>query len=376
MRVLVDGGNSGSDGYLRYLGGILSAGALDGVTVLLVCSPTIERALGQLDPQVTVRSAAQLDDPRRRVRLSWWRSCWPRLVEEFRPDVVLHPAGFLRGRVRHAPPRVAVHHNMAPFTSHVYRQYGFSRFSVELALTRARLIRSFHRAEGVVFLADHARRAVSRQAPRIARTTVVPNAAPAGFLGLTPHWPGPLPSPVTILTVSSLHLFKHQWNVVDAVHLLRGELGMDLRIHFVGGGEPRARVRLVERIGELQAEQWAMLGEDPAGSMLRRYTAADVFVFPSSAEAWPITLAEAMACGLPIACSDRMVMPDILRDAGVYFDPESPTSISTALRALLLDDELRAASAHRAHGYAQAFTWQRSAAGLVAFLRTVSGVTL
>ena len=31
MRVLVDGGNSGSGGYLRYLSGILGSGALDGV---------------------------------------------------------------------------------------------------------------------------------------------------------------------------------------------------------------------------------------------------------------------------------------------------------------------------------------------------------
>ena len=49
---------------------------------------------------------------------------------------------------------------------------------------------------------------------------------------------------------------------------------------------------------------------------------ANLFVFASSCENMPNTLVEAMAIGLPIACSDRGPMPEVLRDGGVYFDPE------------------------------------------------------
>jgi glycosyltransferase involved in cell wall biosynthesis len=371
MRVLVDGGNSGSGGYLRYLSGILGSGALDGVEVLLVCSPGIAAAVGPLDPQVTVRVEPQLDDPRRWTRLAWWRRSWPRVVAGFRPDIVWHPAGLMRGRSGTLP-RVAVHHFMAPFASASYRLYGFSRFSLQLLLTRARLIRSFQRADGVVFLAEYTCRVVSTQARRVVRSTVVPNAVSAPFLAAPLRDAAALSSPVRLLCVSTLYLFKHQWHVVDAVTQLRAELGLDLRVEFVGGGEPRARTKLTRRIDDLGAGAYATLSEVPAASMPTVYRGADVFVFPSADEAWPITLGEAMASGLPIACSDRMAMPDILRDAGTYFDPEDPASIADALRALLTDPELRRRNGALARRYSQDYTWERSAASLVDFLHRVS----
>ncbi len=371
MRVLVDGGNSGSGGYLRYLSGILGSGALDGVVVLLVCSPRIAASLGPLDPQVTLRVEPQLDAPHRRTRLAWWRRSWPHVVAEFRPDLVFHPTGLVRGRSGTVP-KVAVHHFMAPFATASYRLYGWSWFSCQLLLIRARLIRSFHRADGVVFLAEYTRKAVSTQARHVLRSTVVPNAVSAPFLAAPPRDPTTLSSPVRLLCVSTLYLFKHQWNVVDAVALLRAELALDLRVEFVGGGEPRARTKLTRRIEDLGAGAYASLSEVPAGSMPTALQSADVFVFPSADEAWPITLGEAMASGLPIACSNRMAMPDILCDAGTYFDPEDPASIADALRALLTDPELRRRSGARARHYAQEFTWERSAAGVVDFLRRVS----
>ena len=54
---------------------------------------------------------------------------------------------------------------------------------------------------------------------------------------------------------------------------------------------------------------------------------AHLFVFASSCENMPNTLVEAMASGLPIACSDRGPMPEILRDGGTYFDPENEVTI-------------------------------------------------
>lgn len=370
MRVLVDGGNSGSGGYVRYLSGIFGSGALEGVEVLLVCSPGIAAALGPLDPQVTVRVEDKLDSPRRRTRLEWWRRTWPLVVQGFRPDVVLHPAGLLRGRSG-AAPRVAVHHIMAPFMLASYRLYGLSRMSAAFLFWRIRLARSFRHADGVVFLADYTRRTVSRHV-RIARSTVVPNAVSSSFAATAERDQTVLSAPVRLLCVSTLYLFKYQWHVVAAVASLRLELGLDIQVDFVGGGERRARAKLASSIEKHDAGTWTTVREVPAALMPAVYRDADLFVFPSADEAWPITLGEAMASGLPIACANRMAMPDILRDAGTYFDPEDPVSLVAALRPLLTDAQLRRRQGVRARGYAATFTWGRSAGGLVAFLRQVT----
>jgi glycosyltransferase involved in cell wall biosynthesis len=370
MRVLVDGGTPGSGGYLRYLSGIFGSGAFNGVEVLLVCSPRMAAAVGPLDPQVTVHSELELDSSRLWRRLWWWRRQWPRLVSDFSPDVVFHPRGALRGRSGDSPV-VVVHHFISPFVLASYRLYGLSRFSLRLLVTRARLIRSFRRADGVVFHAEYTRRTVSRQAARIARSTLVPNAVPPSFAATTGRDPAVLSSPVRVLCVSSLHLFKHQWHVVAAVALLRRELGLDLHLDLVGGGEPRARAKLLRSIDEHDAAGWTTVREVSAASMPEVYRDSDIFVFASADETWPITLLEAMASGLPIACSDRMAMPEMLRDAGTYFDPEDPVAIAGALRQLLTNPELRRRNGALARCYAQEFTWERSAAGVVDFLHRV-----
>lgn len=371
MKVLVDGGNSGSGGYLHYLSGILGSGGLTDVEIVLVCSPALAARVGPLDPEVTLLVEEELDAPRRRTRLAWWRHTWPRVVAEFRPDVVLHPTGLLRGDSGPVP-RVSVHHSMAPFTSSLYRLYGASRMSAEMLFWRLRLLRSFRRADGVIFHTEFTRDMVSRQAGRLASTALVPNAVSRSFVAIQARDTAVLSEPVRLLCVSTLHLFKHQWHVVAAVSALRRDLGLDLRLDFVGGGEPRARARLHRSIEEHGAAGWTTVREVSPVQMPQVHQQADLFVFSSSIEAWPITLGEAMLSGLPIACSDRMAMPEILGDAGTYFDPEDPASIADALRLLLTDPELRRRSASRAQKHASAYTWERSAAEVVEFLRHVS----
>jgi len=82
------------------------------------------------------------------------------------------------------------------------------------------------------------------------------------------------------------------------------------------------------------------------------YRAADAYVLPSRFDVFSIGLVEAMAAGHPIACSHFRPMPDILGDAGVYFDPERPDDVARAIRELIGSHELRTRLASRAHALA------------------------
>src|SRR5690606_17622589 len=88
---------------------------------------------------------------------------------------------------------------------------------------------------------------------------------------------------------------------------------------------------------------------------------ADIFIFASSCENLPITLLEGMAAGLPIACSNRGPMPEVLGDGGLYFDPEDTASIGASIRSFLVNrgvcDQVRVRAAARA----SQFTWKRCA---------------
>ena len=78
---------------------------------------------------------------------------------------------------------------------------------------------------------------------------------------------------------------------------------------------------------------------------------------------------EAMAAGLPVACSDIPPLRDVAGPAAVYFDPQSPQSMESAVRRLLSDGALRAHLAALGRENAAHFTWPRAAERTLAVLR-------
>jgi glycosyltransferase involved in cell wall biosynthesis len=76
-----------------------------------------------------------------------------------------------------------------------------------------------------------------------------------------------------------------------------------------------------------------------------------------------------MAGGLPIACSDRGPMPEVLRDGGTYFDPEDSASIADAVAGIIGDAGVRETIARRAKELSAGYSWARCAGETWTFLR-------
>ena len=114
------------------------------------------------------------------------------------------------------------------------------------------------------------------------------------------------------------------------------------------------------------------LGEIPYSKLFYLYQQADAFVFASSCENMPNILLEAMASGVPIACSNRGPMPEVLSDAGVYFDPEKPLDITSALKRLMDFPNIRAENANSAYEKTKFYTWENCAHNTFAFLNQIA----
>ena len=96
---------------------------------------------------------------------------------------------------------------------------------------------------------------------------------------------------------------------------------------------------------------------------------ADLFIFASSWENMPNTLLEGMASGVPIACSKRGPMREVLKDGGVYFDPEDSGSIATAIESIIVAGDLRMAVARRAKERSEHYSRAKCARETWTFLR-------
>lgn len=112
-------------------------------------------------------------------------------------------------------------------------------------------------------------------------------------------------------------------------------------------------------------EHVKILGFIPYDDLVILYNAAKLFVHPSNWEGFGLPILEAMACGLPVVCSDIPTFREIAGDAPVYFDQKDPLSITGSIKMLCENSRLYAASQLKGLERAKRFTWQRTAKRMV-----------
>ena len=310
------------------------------------------------------------------LRRTWWQ--WFSLSKAAYAagcDVLFVPGGSYAGSFR---PMVTMSRNLLPFEWRELRRYGGSLSAFRLHLLRYTQSRSYRGADGVIFLTEYARRAVLKVTGQIAGNTItIPHGLNSRFQ-IQPRGQRPIgeyteSNPYRLLYVSIIDQYKHQWHVVEAVHALRME-GVSIVIELVGPAYTPALTRLQAVIARLDPEgRWVHChGAVPYEALNQQYALADLGVFASSCENMPNILLETMAAGLPVACSNRGPMPEVLGDAGLYFDPESPSDIAQALRKLILSPELRSERAKASFKRAKQFSWKNCADQTFSFLAAVA----
>ncbi|NLE99796.1 MAG: glycosyltransferase family 4 protein, partial [Anaerolineales bacterium] len=95
------------------------------------------------------------------------------------------------------------------------------------------------------------------------------------------------------------------------------------------------------------------------------YRQAATFAFPSLYEGFGLPVLEAMACGVPVVCSNVSSLPEVAGAAAMQVDPLDVDGLAAALARLNEDAELRQDLAARGREQAAKFTWQSAARQLL-----------
>lgn len=178
-----------------------------------------------------------------------------------------------------------------------------------------------------------------------------------------------------LLCVGNLQRRKNQSGLIKAYEsLIQAHPEFEQDLVFVGKDTSQStEIRELARKSAVQ-QRIHFVGFVPDEILPAFYNAADLFVFPSFYEGFGIPLLEAMACGRPIACSNRTAMPEVTGKTAVFFDPGCTQSIGQALHDMLanldLCQKLGEAALHRSRG----FSWDATASTVLDVYREVAGV--
>jgi glycosyltransferase involved in cell wall biosynthesis len=275
-------------------------------------------------------------------------------------------------------PFVAMSRNMLPFEWRELVRYRFSPRIVKLIVLRVTNSRTYRRSDGMIYLTRYALDSVGTAVGRArGDSRIIPHGVEEQFSSKPKRERGPLFDPrvdvLRVLYVSAIDLYKHQWNVVEAVGQLQRE-GLRVELTLIGPAFSEGETKLYRALKRFAGTPGTIkyLGAVKHAELPHHYQAADIFVFASSCENLPNILLEAMATGLPIASSSRGPMPEVLRDGGLYFDPEKPPEIAAAIRALATSPALAAEKSRLALRYGSEYTWQRCARESFDYLATVA----
>jgi glycosyltransferase involved in cell wall biosynthesis len=142
----------------------------------------------------------------------------------------------------------------------------------------------------------------------------------------------------------------------------------DVRIVCFGGGDLVASEwEAIDRAGIARQRIEHRRGDDAA--LARMYRGALAFVYPSLYEGFGLPPLEAMACDCPVVCSNTSSIPEVVGDAGEYFDPTELDSMRHALERVAESHDLRQRLRLSGREQQRRFSWDRCAAETLALYR-------
>ncbi len=166
---------------------------------------------------------------------------------------------------------------------------------------------------------------------------------------------------------------KNTGRMIEAFGLLR-ERRPDLPHLLLVSGVSKVKDRFAERASSAGClEHVRFLPYVERSDLIGLYAGADLAIYPSLVEGWGIPVTESLACGTPIATSDRSAMPEAGGEHAFYFDPDSAESIADGIETAI--DDLGGFRKRReaAVAWARQFTWQRAATGVAQAYAEVAG---
>ena len=121
----------------------------------------------------------------------------------------------------------------------------------------------------------------------------------------------------------------------------RNGLSSVIKLVCTGAPDERQKV-LIEKVHAMNLDERVLFpGYLPDNDLAVLLSSCSGLIFPSLYEGFGLPVIEAMASGIPVACSNTRALPEVTSGAALLFNPERPEEIAKAMLSLTEDESLR-----------------------------------
>lgn len=164
---------------------------------------------------------------------------------------------------------------------------------------------------------------------------------------------------IKLIYVSPLDYYKNHLTVAKAYTRLKKKYP-NLEIKFIGNYKHNLKLykKIIKENYFLTKKNF--IGEVDHNKVLSYVYNSDIFIFASSTETFGITLLEGMALGMPIVCSDKSSLPEILKDGGIYFNPNNDYELADQIERFIKNKKFRFNKSKKALKESLRYNWKNN----------------
>lgn len=151
---------------------------------------------------------------------------------------------------------------------------------------------------------------------------------------------------------------KKHIELIKAFELFKKNTGLPHRLVLAGNIGPYAEKIHKAAFDSQYASDIFLTGFFPHENFARLYAGAEACIFPSVNEGVGLPILEAMACGIPVLCSDKGALKEIGGTAPLYFDSDDIDQLAINLQKIVEDKELRDNMITDSIMWAKEFNWE------------------
>ena len=271
-------------------------------------------------------------------------------------------------------PSIVFNQDILSFDKDVVNQISFGIEKLRLYLIKFIQVKAMNYANYIIFLSKFSQKIISKFLQKKIHYKVIPHGIEKNLINLNKKnllWDYKKKNKIKLIYVSPIFHYKNHQTVAQAFTRLKKKY-INIDIKFVGNFSHD--IKLYNKILNQNPliNKSHFIGEINRDYVIKNLIKSDIFIFASSSETFGISLLEAMTIGMPIVCSNKSSLPEVLKNGGLYFNPKNDFQLANQIDSLIRNKNLRKRKSNQARKIALKYSWKKNTKAFCTIINRLS----